>query len=606
MKIDWDWALGCMDFAFQPIVNIHTGVCFGCEALLRGWEGAGFTSIAQVFDKAYEEGVLFTIDRTLKDAAIEKYLSITNHQQLKLFLNLDNRAVTMPENYQGLTSDIFLRYGLNAGSICLELSERHTFPSLRDAKVTLGHYKHQAFKIAIDDFGTGFSGLQLLYHAEPDFIKMDRFFISGIETDSRKRLFVSKVVSLAHILGIVAIAEGVETQRELFVCKESGFDYVQGFFVQRPSLNVKEIRPRYDDFARLTMGDMRDKSIDQRLLNERMDRIEPIYLHEAEQGYLTDMSVVFDAFRRDKSHTFKPVLNGNDEPVGIIREKDLKEYVYSRYGKDLLMNRASGKTIRDFVIRCPISEVNTKIEKILELFALDHQSDGIILTQENRFVGFLTTTSLLQVINEKNLAVARDQNPLTRLPGNTLVKEFIDNALDDELSQYCFVYFDFDNFKPFNDRYGFRLGDRAILMFADILNECAAQSRLFRGHLGGDDFFIGFSGNEADLEAVMERAGYIQRKFANDVVCLYDEADRVQGFITGKDREGYWKRFPLLTVSTAIIHMAPGTRDATVEDIGLLTAELKGEAKRASRKIAARRLATRDTDESCMEDRRCA
>ncbi len=65
MKIDWDWALGCMDFAFQPIVNIHTGVCFGCEALLRGWEGAGFTSIAQVFDKAYEEGVLFTIDRTL-------------------------------------------------------------------------------------------------------------------------------------------------------------------------------------------------------------------------------------------------------------------------------------------------------------------------------------------------------------------------------------------------------------------------------------------------------------------------------------------------------------------------------------------------------------
>ena len=62
---------------------------------------------------------------------------------------------------------------------------------------------------------------------------------------------------------------------------------------------------------------------------------------------------------------------------------------------------------------------------------------------------------LLRVIYEKNIAIARDQNPLTRLPGNTLIAEFLENLLEDAAAAYVIAYFDFDDFKPFNDKYGF-------------------------------------------------------------------------------------------------------------------------------------------------------
>ena len=99
--------------------------------------------------------------------------------------------------------------GLPPSTVCFELSERHQFECFSSIKTTLTTYKQQGYRIAVDDFGTGFSGLQLLYHAEPDFIKIDRFFIAGIAADPKKRLFVFKVLSLAHTLGIAVIAEGV-------------------------------------------------------------------------------------------------------------------------------------------------------------------------------------------------------------------------------------------------------------------------------------------------------------------------------------------------------------------------------------------------------------
>src|ERR1035437_1973453 len=96
----------------------------------------------------------------------------------------------------------------NQNSVCFEISERHELIFCQETASAFNAYKRQAYKIAIDDFGTGFSGLSLLYHSEPDFIKIDRFFIAEIENNPKKRLFVSDVIKLAHVLGIQVIAEG--------------------------------------------------------------------------------------------------------------------------------------------------------------------------------------------------------------------------------------------------------------------------------------------------------------------------------------------------------------------------------------------------------------
>ena len=69
----WPSRLSRIEYAFQPIVNIHTGVCYGCEALLRNWEDAGIRSISRFFDQAYADGVLYSVDLALREKAIEKF-----------------------------------------------------------------------------------------------------------------------------------------------------------------------------------------------------------------------------------------------------------------------------------------------------------------------------------------------------------------------------------------------------------------------------------------------------------------------------------------------------------------------------------------------------
>ncbi len=581
----WELALAKLDYAFQPIVSIYSGVCLGHEALLRGWSDAGFQSIKCLFDTAYEEKTLFQVETALREKAVAKFVRIPFHQRLKLFFNVDNRLLLMPDYSSTGTAKMLERYGLYPDTVVLELSEQHDLSSNPEVtNASLLSYKRQTYKIALDDFGTGYSGLQLLFNTSPDFIKIDRFFIADMHADAKKRLFVGKVLSLAHTLGITVIAEGVETDNEYYSCKDIGCDYIQGFLVQKPTVRVEELVEKHGNIGQLSSRERRDKSLDHALLHQEMAYLQPIRLHPAGNGHLTDMATVFDNFRTYKTCSFFPVINGNDAPIGLIRERELKGYVYSKYGKDLLLNRAAGPTLLDFVVRCPIADVNSKIENVLELFAFDEAAEGVIMTENGHYAGFLSARSLLRVINEKNIAIARDQNPLTRLPGNALITEFLERSLEARSSSFIFCYFDLDHFKAFNDVYGFRRGDRAILLLADILKEAAAARESFIGHIGGDDFFAGceLAGAEPHGSGLRQAVGWIQGivdKFSRDAASLYDAEHRSQGFIISTDREGKEQRFPLLSASAAVLHIPPNGPACSPEQAGAIIAGLKKQAK---------------------------
>lgn len=568
-----------VQFAFQPIVNIYNGVAMGFEALLRGHQAAGFHSIQEVFDTAYTEGSLFALDLLLLEKALRTFKTLAFHGNCKLFYNIDNRVLSMPDCSSAETLRIIKRCGVHPSMVVFEISERHQFPCSTQTKAVLTHYRNQHFKIAVDDFGSGFSGLQLLYHSEPDYIKIDRFFIEGIQHDPRKKLFVSKVINLAHILGITIIAEGIETAGEYFVCKEMGCDFAQGYVIQVPTTTVSDLSNKYQHIADFHESDRRESRIDDHLIGELLDPIPPVNI------YASTMEMVFDMFRAHKNRTFFPVVNGNDEPLGIIRENDLKEFTYSKFGRDLLLNRSIGKSLLDFLTKCPVAEIYKSIEQILEIFSLDEHSESLIITRNGKYAGFLGTRALLRAVNEKNLAVARDQNPLTKLPGNNLINEFISRTLPDTTLGYVYVYFDFNNFKPFNDVYGFRQGDRAILLFADILRSHFIGSEAFIGHIGGDDFFVGKAKTTHDLAEVGEMRS-LTEKFSSDVQSLYAEEDRTRGYLEAHDREGAKARFPLLSVSAAILHLPPARKVCSPEQLSILIAELKHRAKRSTCRLA--------------------
>lgn len=189
--------------------------------------------------------------------------------------------------------------------------------------------------------------------------------------------------------------------------------------------------------------------------------------------------------------------------------------------------------------------------------------------------------SLLKIVNEKNLSIAREQNPLTKLPGNTLIYEYISAAIIDRSEICFFIYFDFDHFKSYNDKYGFRHGDRLILRFAELLQVQNNSEKRFVGHIGGDDFFMGVKG--MPLEWVVESTKKIASQFKLDAESFYDPDDRKQGFIAARDRDGNEQQAPLITVSAVILELPESDLPiTTAEDFGNVIADLKKKAKKSS------------------------
>jgi EAL domain-containing protein (putative c-di-GMP-specific phosphodiesterase class I)/GGDEF domain-containing protein len=580
MKKKWVDTVSKVDFAFQPIVNVHSGICFGVEALIRGVSDAGFDSIGAFFDEAYYENALFPMDMLLRRKAIEKFCTINSHPNLKLFYNIDNRVTCMPDYIPGTSAEMIKAKGLPESSICYEISEKHEFNASIEIKQILDSYRSQGYKIAVDDFGSGFSGLQILYHVEPDYIKIDRFFITDIQKDSRKKLFVSTVLNLAHILGIQVIAEGVETKEEFYVCKEIGCDYVQGHLIQRPTQNCAEINYVHQIVQELNRNDKRKDGSDISIIKREMHFLDPLKIP------LHNIKSLFEAFKNNKQVGFLPVVNFNDEPLGIVREIDIKEYVYSPYGRDLLMNHNSGKSLQTLLKKCPVSDINNSVETILEIYSVGKNTEGIVITENSKYLGFLSTSAIIALVNEKNIADARDQNPLTRLPGNNSINEYLGKALSDDSVSHYFVYFDFDNFKPFNDVYGFRVGDRAILMFSEMLRSFAKQFGLYIGHIGGDDFFAGAKSDNSDKEKISNIAKGIIEKFSDDVRSLYNFEDREKNYITTVGRNGEIKNFPLLGVSIAVLFVRNNVKFEKAGLFDSVISELKKKAKSSEEHIA--------------------
>jgi diguanylate cyclase (GGDEF)-like protein len=298
-----------------------------------------------------------------------------------------------------------------------------------------------------------------------------------------------------------------------------------------------------------------------------------------------DLSEVFERVRIEQAISFFPVINSANEPMGLLRESDLKSYAYSPFGRELLTNKGYGRQVVDFLIPCPVADINTPAEKILEIFSADETSEGLLIVEDGAYTGFLSARSLLRILNEKNLAMARDQNPLTKLPGNAMINEFLSGAMADTSASYVIAYIDFDNFKPFNDKYGFRQGDRAITLFADILNKDLPRENCFIGHVGGDDYFAAF--RDVEFEEAQAMVRHVVERFRQEVESFYDEDARAQGYIVAKDREGNERHMPLLAASAALVHIPRGHAPGSIDDISSVIAVMKKEAKVSPSKLAA-------------------
>ncbi|MDN5043918.1 EAL and GGDEF domain-containing protein [Aliarcobacter butzleri] len=543
---NWTEIIEKLDYAFQPIIYSHSGKIYAVEALLRNVnEIPGLMSIDDLFDLAFNDDYLYELDLQLREKAISKFAKI-KQSNLKLFYNLDNRIIYNKNYSQGNTAKILKKYNLNKDSICFELSEKGTAIEQNALSTMLQRYKESGYKIAIDDFGIGVSGLKLLYFSEAHTIKLDRFFITNIDQDSKKKLFCSSIIEMAHIMGMQVIAEGIETAKEFYTCKDIGADFIQGYLVQKPTTNIDKIEKIYKNIYSLISEDKRASQ--KNFIDEKfIENILPLNVN-------TSLYDLFLHFKENTKSHFVPITDEFGNFLGIIYESDIKKISYSQYGLSLAQNRTFSSTLLKYIKPALSVEISWGIDKILEIYNLNsNNSLGIFITSSDKYIGFINLNSLLTLSYKRNIEIATNQNPLTKLPGNNQIEKFIDKSFKKNQKDIThIIYFDFNDFKPFNDIYGFRQGDRAILIFSELLQKRYPKDS-FIAHIGGDDFFVGLKNK--DKEDVFELTSNVQDEFRNSAKNIYSKEDKKNGFIISKDRFNEKRRFELLSVSAAIIEI---------------------------------------------------
>ncbi|MBI4650595.1 response regulator [Candidatus Desantisbacteria bacterium] len=168
-------------------------------------------------------------------------------------------------------------------------------------------------------------------------------------------------------------------------------------------------------------------------------------------------------------------------------------------------------------------------------------------------------------------------NPLTRLPGNVAIEEEISECVQSG-NKFAVCYLDVDNFKAFNDNYGFVCGDSVIKLTARIIESAVKDSNILRGfvgHLGGDDFIFIIPPEQVD-----EVCNKIIRAFDDLIILKYNDNDRQRKYVSAVDRQGHIQKFPLMSVSIAVV-----TNENREFHHHLQVAEVSTEIKKMAKKI---------------------
>lgn len=235
---------------YQPQINLNSREFVGAEALIR-WrlpEG-GIISPAMFIPAAEHSGYIVPIGYWVVEEACKTLVEWQKRgvENIRLGINLSGRQMKEAGLVETITR-IVREAGASPRNLELEITETVVMDDIEHTIGLLKAFKAEGFTLSIDDFGTGYSSLNYLQHLPVDTIKIDKSFVTGIETNPDLRKIASLITSLGHELGHHIIAEGIESKAEEKVLIELGCNEAQGFLYSRPIDGEK--------FAQLVLGNV--------------------------------------------------------------------------------------------------------------------------------------------------------------------------------------------------------------------------------------------------------------------------------------------------------------------------------------------------------------
>ncbi|MHB8062267.1 MAG: EAL domain-containing protein, partial [Ruminiclostridium sp.] len=459
----------------------------------------------------------------------------------KLFLNVNPNVMHDIKFRQGFTKEYLSQYGITPENIIFEITERNAVNDMSSFKNTVIHYKEQTYKIAIDDAGAGYSGLNLISDIKPHYIKLDMNLIRNIDTDNIKFALVKSMIELSRMSNIHLVAEGIETQEELSTLINLGVQYGQGYFIQKPKEEMDSISPTVLNIL---------KDINQKKNHTFGNQVNNIYIENLTTNTntiapTTSVEQVFEIFKSDPSILSLCIVK-NNIVLGTISKARFTLQLSGRYGFSLYQNKSITALMETDFLEVDFDTPISAVSHIAMSRPANKLYDFIIVTKNGEYLGTVTIKDLLQKTTEIEVVTAKHQNPLSGLPGNIIIEQRINKCITSD-AKYSILYLDIDNFKAYNDVYGFENGDMIIKLLASTMAKNISNSQ-FIGHIGGDDFVIILDNYE--VESICEA---IIGDFEHDVLNYYNENDIKNGFIVTQNRHGVTEQFPLISLSIVAI-----------------------------------------------------
>ena len=227
---------GELDYYIQPQICSDTRQIIGGELLIRWLPASGITISPSQFIDFFEEGDLadvffeWSIKRT-----VEILKTIHEHTGVWIPLSLNlSPSLIHSRQLMDVLVDHVKRHHIPMHVVEVELTERILATDPDTVLDNLNYISENGLKIAIDDFGTGYSSLSYLRRFPIDRLKIDRIFISNLEDSEEDRLIATSIVSLAHVLGVEVVAEGVEEAFQASFLRDIGCEFFQGYLTGKP------------------------------------------------------------------------------------------------------------------------------------------------------------------------------------------------------------------------------------------------------------------------------------------------------------------------------------------------------------------------------------
>lgn len=552
---------------FQPILDFRVQSYIGFEGLIRGPLDSHFRAPDALFSAAKRAGLIMELEHACRQVTLQAFSRL--RLPGRLFLNVTPGCLADREMADGAMRELLQSLAIVPSRVVIELTENQRIHDVPDLQGLLAQYRSQGFRIAIDDLGEGFANLRMWSEVRPDFVKIDRHFIHGIADDRMKFHFVRAMQDLAESCAAHLVAEGIEREEDFCLVRDMGIACGQGYFIAvpeplpaaHPGCEVMNALGR-QRLAPATLGLAGTKAPTAQSLLRQVEPVSP--------G--ADNHHVFERFENDPGLDVLPVVR-DGIPVGLINRNALIDRFARPYRRELYGRWPCTQFMDPAPLIVDVHATVQELGLMMARAAKHYLADGFIITDSGRYQGVGSSHDLMALITEMQISAARYANPLTQLPGNVPINEHIDRLLGAGVA-FVACYADIDNFKPYNDNYGYRRGDDVIQLLGRLLQEAADPRLDFVGHVGGDDFLILFLG--ADWE---RRCQSVVSRFSEAMALLVHGEDYARGGYFAENRRGEQVFHPLPSLSIGALKVEVGAFDSHRE-VAAAASAAKKQAKR--------------------------